>query len=282
MLNLGSLYFLKKDFAQAATWYQASLAVNPDQVEAHRSMASILLDAGKPDEAQRHRDIAYRRQSIFISMAPEPKRTVLVLWAAGKGNVPVEHLIPLRTNNRITWMMEYATHQQLEMLPPYDIVFNAIGDQDAAGPTVTPVAWFMGICRKSVLNLPGAIASTSRDSIPVLLAPIPYVLAPRTVRIATKDFKDQLLQIPDINLPVLVRPSGSHGGDCMTKVESLEDLHTLPLLNTEVYYATNFHDYCSNDGYYRKYRVIFVDRRPYPYHLAIGKHWMVHYETADA
>ncbi len=35
------------------------------------------------------------------------------------------------------------------------------------------------------------------------------------------------------------------------------------------------------DGYYRKYRVIFIDREPYPYHLAIGSQWLLHYFSAD-
>jgi hypothetical protein len=46
-------------------------------------------------------------------------------------------------------------------------------------------------------------------------------------------------------------------------------------------YVTAFHDYASPDGLYRKYRTIFVDRRPYPYHLAISPNWLVHYFSAD-
>jgi hypothetical protein len=46
-------------------------------------------------------------------------------------------------------------------------------------------------------------------------------------------------------------------------------------------YVTAFHDTRSADGYYRKYRVIFVDRRAFPYHLAIGRHWMVHHQNTD-
>jgi len=34
------------------------------------------------------------------------------------------------------------------------------------------------------------------------------------------------------------------------------------------------------DGWYRKYRVIFVDGVPYPYHLAISRSWIVHYRTS--
>lgn len=280
LFNLGAAHFVKKDFAQAMSWYQASLAVDPDQVEAHQNMASMLLEAGRPEEAQQHRDLAYRRQAVFIDTAPNPIRTVLVLWAAGKGNVPVQFLLPAKTHTRIIWMMEYATQDQARSLPRYDLVFNAIGDQDAAGPTTEPVAHFLHTCDRPVLNLPAAVARTARDLIPALFTPIADVLAPVTVRLDTKDFKELVLALPGIRLPLLARPSGSHGGTQLVKLESAEDLSRLVAWNAEAYYATNYHDYRSSDGYYRKYRMVFVDRQPFPYHLAIGDHWMVHYETA--
>jgi len=281
LFNLGTAHFVKKDFAQAMRWYQASLAVDPHQVEAHQNMAAMLLDAGRLEEAQRHRDLAYRRQAVFIDTAPKPVRTVLVLWAAGNGNVPIQFLLPARTNTRIVWMMEYATQEQARTLPDYDLVFNAIGDQDAAGPTAEPVARFLRACDKAVLNPPAAVARTARDRIPALFAPIDGVLAPVTVRLETKDFKNRLLAQPGIRLPLLARPSGSHGGTQLVKLESAEELRALVPWNADAYYATNYHDYRSRDGYFRKYRMVFVDRRPYPYHLAISEHWMVHYETAD-
>ena len=46
------------------------------------------------------------------------------------------------------------------------------------------------------------------------------------------------------------------------------------------FYATEFFDYRSPDGFYRKYRMFFVDRRPYPYHLAISDRWLVHYDRS--
>jgi len=46
-------------------------------------------------------------------------------------------------------------------------------------------------------------------------------------------------------------------------------------------YVTAFHDYRSADGFFRKYRMIFVDRKPHAYHLAIGGHWMVHHQSTD-
>ena len=46
-------------------------------------------------------------------------------------------------------------------------------------------------------------------------------------------------------------------------------------------YLTAFRDCQSADGFYRKYRVIYVDRRPLPYHLVISPHWIAHYFSAD-
>jgi hypothetical protein len=53
------------------------------------------------------------------------------------------------------------------------------------------------------------------------------------------------------------------------------------MLDCETLYATEFVDYRTPDSWYRKYRMIFVDRKPYPYHLAIGARWLLHYKTAD-
>ena len=47
------------------------------------------------------------------------------------------------------------------------------------------------------------------------------------------------------------------------------------------YYLTEFCDYRSADGQFRKYRFIFVDRAVYPYHLAVGPHWKLHYWRVD-
>ena len=281
LFNLGTTYFIKKDYEQAAIWYRASLAIDPDQVEAHQNMAAILLEAGKLDEAQQHRDLAYRRQSFFIDSAPHPVRTVLVLWAAGKGNIPIEFLLPVKTFTRIVWMMEYATEEQARKLPPYDLVFNAIGDPDVTGPTSKQVEWFLQTCDKPVFNLPAAVERTARDRIPALFKSIANAVVPVTVKLDPKNIHEQLLTLPEVQFPAIVRPSGSHGGDHLVKLESAQDLSALVTFNAAAYYATNYLDYRSDDGYYRKYRMLFIDRQPYPYHLAINDYWLVHYETAD-
>lgn len=91
------------------SWYQVSLVVDPDQVEVHQNMVSMLLEVGCPEEVQQYRDLVYRRQVVFIDIVSNPIRIVLVLWVAGKGNVSVQFLLSVKIHIRIIWMMEYVT-----------------------------------------------------------------------------------------------------------------------------------------------------------------------------
>ncbi|MBV8748148.1 MAG: RimK family alpha-L-glutamate ligase, partial [Candidatus Eremiobacteraeota bacterium] len=48
----------------------------------------------------------------------------------------------------------------------------------------------------------------------------------------------------------------------------------------EQLYVAPFIDYRSADGFFRKYRIVFVASEPFPFHLAISPNWMVHYYNA--
>ena len=73
--------------------------------------------------------------------------------------------------------------------------------------------------------------------------------------------------------PLLTRPIGSHGGAGLELIDDLDDAERLAraLAPGRDCYVTAYRDFRSADGLYRKYRMFFVDRRPYPYHLAIGE-----------
>ena len=48
----------------------------------------------------------------------------------------------------------------------------------------------------------------------------------------------------------------------------------------ELFFVSRFVDYSSLDGLYRKYRVVFVDGRPYACHMAIADRWDIWYLNA--
>jgi tetratricopeptide (TPR) repeat protein len=280
--SLGSVYLRAERRAAAERCSRAALALDPGMLVAHQNLASLLAEQGWAAEARRHRDLAYAGRNLFVEPAPRSRLTVLMPTTAESGNVPLDHLMPRDRFSRLRWVIEYADEDPVSDLPPYDLVFNAIGDPDLADPTTAPMRRFLASCTRPVLNRPEAILRTRRDAMPALLGDIAGVLVPAVTRVSAAEIAERglagAIDRAGLSPPVLVRPLGSHGGKGLhlaTTTASLEALET-----SGDHYATAFHDYRSPDGYFRKYRMVFVNRRSFPYHLAISRNWLVHHESA--
>ncbi|WP_019937859.1 tetratricopeptide repeat protein [Bordetella sp. FB-8] len=280
LLNVGTIYYELKDYDEALIWYQAALEVDPDQIEVHMNLAAIFESRGELEEAKKHRDAVYSRKAVYVDHACDPRMTVLVLWGAGLGNIPTEYLLPRKSVTRIVCVIEYARPDELARLPDYDLVLNAIGDPDVMDPALEPMARLLHTCGKPVINPAQAVARTARHLIPDLLGGIENVVVPCTLRVESAALRDALHALPGNRFPILLRPVGSHGGDHLDKLESKADVAAFKPWPAPYYYLTDYVDYASADAGFRKYRVIFVDRQPYAYHLAIGSHWIVHHDTA--
>jgi tetratricopeptide (TPR) repeat protein len=277
--NLGSIYVRQSRFDLAEAACRRALALSPGLVIAHQNLAGALART-RPEEARLHRDAAYGRQQIFVEAAVQPLRTVLVLCSADAANVPLRGLLPREHCTLINWFIEYAPPGQDAALPRYDFVFNAIGEAEFAIACAAPVERFLAQCRQPVLNQPARVARTGRGDLPVLLAGIPGIVVPPVLRLAPGEDAPQAVRNAGLNLPVILRPLGSHGGEGAELISGWAELEESGAQHAGAY-VTAFGEYRSADGLYRKYRVIFVDRVPYAYHLAISQHWLVHYWTAD-
>ena len=277
LFNLGTVYFTTGYHDAAARWYRLTVAVAPTMAIAHQNLACILFDQGRKHEGQYHRDCAYLLQCVFTVLAPQERRRVLILGASGYGNIPLRYLLPQQCNTQSTWFLEYTTPETVAALPPYDIVLNGVGDPDLDGPTYSVACDFLRTCAVPTLNHPSRVSLTRRDRLPALLAHIAGVEIPPVLRI---DGSEPLLR-PDFSFPLLVRPTASHGGDGLLRIDSAGELQTVDWDSAPAWYLSPFQDYRSADGYWRKYRVIYVGGEPYPYHLAISEQWLVHYVTAD-
>ena len=282
LYNMGVLYGLTKQPALAEQSYRKALEIDPELVSAHVNLSAILADNW--EEAQKHRDLAYRKQCLFITRSHHAARTVLILQDANNGNIPSSLLLPTKANNLIEcvnlieWVIEYATPDQYRQLPDYDLVFNAIGNPDMTEHSAQPVADFLKHCNKPVLNSPEAVARTPRHLMSQLFGDIEGLVIPAVWRVQQQG--DWFIN-PDFQFPALARPLASHGGEGVCLVQNASELAKVPLDRSGSIYLCAYYDYRSADGYFRKYRIIFVDRKPYPYHLAISEEWMVHYETAN-
>ncbi len=137
---------------------------------------------------------------------------------------------------------------------------------------------------KPTVNDPLTIRKTTRDAVADLLWGIPGCRIPKIWRRkAGADFSIATLQAA-LPLPfaILARPVGTHGGDDFVKIDGLGELAALLAhLPDNDRYLIEYIDYRSSDGYFRKYRFIFVDDQILPYHLAIANDWKVHHDSTD-
>ncbi|MGH6971698.1 MAG: tetratricopeptide repeat protein, partial [Caulobacteraceae bacterium] len=279
--NLSSLYYLAGRKTLAKSHAERALAIEPTLMSAHQNLAALLAEAQQPDAARAHRDLAYAERNLLITTAAKPKGRVLILSTTESGNTPDRFLIPPAAFTRLLWFVEYAGEAQMSGLPDYDIAFNAIGDEDLAGPTAANAARFASLCPTRLLNPPARIARTRRDLAGGLFGAVEGVEIPHTARVPAAGMVGgarRAAEAAGVGETFLVRPVGSHGGKGLILAKAGAPDEPPPA--AAFYYLTQFNDFRSPDGLYRKYRVVFVDGRPFPYHLAISPDWMVHYESA--
>lgn len=83
-----------------------------------------------------------------------------------------------------------------------------------------------------------------------------------------------------VNFPRIVRHAAKHGGEMMELIDNRSSLQAFAQAagNADLY-MTDFVDYRSPDGFYRKYRFIFVGGQIFPYHLAIDEGWKIHHAS---
>ncbi|HLX02400.1 MAG TPA: hypothetical protein VKS80_09805, partial [Trinickia sp.] len=222
-------YFMKGDCETAASWYRLVLAIDPRAAIAYQNLAAIHVSEGRMAEAEACRAKAYEIQRVFVERSGEPVRDVLILCTgAGAGNVPFDALLPSATCGRIKYAIDYAHENEDTQLPPYDLVFNAIGDPDVAAPLADRLKRFAARCERALLNPPAAIERTFRDRLPGLLSDLDGVATAACIRSeappASRAELDERLAAGGLALPVLARPAATHGGEGLGRCDSLDAL----------------------------------------------------------
>jgi len=281
LLGLGTLHAQVNEAGPASKWFRWALALDPGLVEANFNLAAMLEGEARLAEAQIYRNRLPRPLPLSVATVPGAHFRVLIPWATGSGNVPIDNLLPAATT-RIKWFIECATDAQEAELPPFDLVFNGIGNADSADGSMARLAAFHA--RHPMLNAPDKVMLTRRDLMPSLLADLEGVVVPPVARLGREEVLDELL-LPmlaarGLSLPLLVRPIGTQGGQGARRVADPAQLEASLASDADAFYFIGFNDFRSEDGHYRKYRMIFVDRQPFPCHLAIAEDWLVHYQHA--
>lgn len=251
------------------------------------ALGELAVMAGAEEVAARHFDAAFARQRLFSPARPERAHaSVLVLSQPGPWhqNVPLDFVVDDERATLHRWyLVDGCIDDDIRSLPAHDVVFNAIGEARDAGPAIAAAQHFITTRPKPAINDPACLGRTARPALAAALRDAPCAVPPtaRVERSVLLAAGAGAAGVAEIRFPLLLRPIDHHGGRDLARCDGPNAIATyLSRIDTMTFDASAFVDYRSSDGFYRKYRIIFVDGEPFPYHLAIASDWLIHYHRA--
>jgi tetratricopeptide (TPR) repeat protein len=285
--QLGKTHFELNEPEAAIACFEQAVVLNPRDAESLYWIGGIKQRAGDIEAAK----VAYAEAAQIQPLIRRPAAKVpadfrvLALYGPFAGNTPTEYLFKDVAYDTDTLSLFGANNYDAEPLKPgVQVVVNLISDADQADGLLPLVADLVDRLDKPIVNDPRKIGKTTRDAVASLLAGIPGCNIPKVLR--QKAGADLSIATLRATIPssssVLARPVGTHGGDDFEKIDDPIELTAFLTQRSDTdHYLIEYVDYRSADGYFRKYRFIFVDGEVLPYHLAIGNDWKVHHVSTD-
>ena len=221
--------------------------------------------------------------------AKPPHLRVLALAAATDmgSNTPIEFLLD-GSGIELTTLYVMREIDWPDRLPDHDVAIVIASDSEDCHGALEKIAQLVPNWPRPLLNPPRLIGNLDRDKLYGLLRGVPRLEIPATAGVT----REQLLRSArstlaladieaDVVFPVIVRPRGSHAGEGLAKIDEQAAIERyLGERAEEEFFISRFVDYSSSDGLFRKYRIVFVDGRPYACHLAIADRWDIWYMNA--
>ncbi|MDH2910550.1 MAG: hypothetical protein PXZ07_10730 [Candidatus Eremiobacteraeota bacterium] len=286
LVNRGHRMLAADDVRAALEAYKSALEIDPFELQIHLGLAQAHRRLGDEDASERHRGNAIKlapMRSVPFRGTNAPIR-VLALLASANANVDLEPLLP---NDVFAITLAHVDAMPADAtLPEHDVIFNAIGDPDAAGAALALAEKIVARSDAPLVNHPAAVLKTRRDRNAARLRGRPALRVPRIVRYERERLRggqaDTSLSAAGIFYPFLVRAPGFHNGRYFRYVTDATELNAvLAELPGDELYVIEFIDTRDARGYYLKYRALFIGERILPVHAALSTAWKVHYDAAD-
>jgi glutathione synthase/RimK-type ligase-like ATP-grasp enzyme len=218
-----------------------------------------------------------------------PRLRALALAAATDigSNTPIEFLLE---DSGIELMTLYVTPETdlSAPLPDHDVAIVIASDSEECRDALRRIDSAAAHWPRPILNPPHRVGNLDRDKLHRLLRGIEGLEIPETAS-ATREQLSELSRsalalagiAAGLAFPVIVRPRGSHAGVGLAKIDDAASMaRYLETRQEQQFFLSRFVDYAGSDGLFRKYRVVFVDGRPYACHMAIAARWDIWYLNA--
>jgi hypothetical protein len=219
----------------------------------------------------------------------QPKLRVLALAAAIDmgGNTPIEFLLE-NSGIELQTLYVVAGVDLPSPLPEHDVAIVIASDSEECAEALRKIDAMAPRWPRPLLNPPGFVRNLDRDKLHGLLRGIGGLEIPATHGVTRTELTSMEQSSGDLSdvaaelkFPIIVRPRGSHAGVGLAKIDDGAALaRYLAGRGEQAFFVSRFVDYSSSDGRFRKYRVVFIDGKPYACHMAIADRWDIWYLNA--
>ncbi|MDE1989726.1 MAG: tetratricopeptide repeat protein [Betaproteobacteria bacterium] len=283
-LNLANLLLHKNELDAARERFRHALDLGADGADVHRGLASCHARLGDEEGAAVHRALGYgaRPQLTIPHRGPGPAVPLLILASAEEGNIPWRFLIDRSHFHTTILATEYTDPEA--PLPPHALIFNAIGDADRCAPALARAERLAFRSSRPCINPPQRVLQTGRTAHAGRLQRLDGLKLARMALLEKSETASfaRTLEADGFGLPVLLRSPGYHGGQFFVRAETPGDVEqALAKLPGNALLALEFLDAQGADGLFRKFRMMSIDGRLHPIHLALARQWKVHYFSSD-
>jgi hypothetical protein len=219
-----------------------------------------------------------------------PRLRVLALAAATDmgSNTPIEFLLE---ESGIELMMLYVIgERELPVpLPDHDVAIVIASDSEDCREALRTIDAAVSRWPRPLLNPPKRVCNLDRDKLHRLLGGVAGLRIPATIAVMRAQLSQAATSdaalagiAAELAFPVIVRPRGSHAGVGLAKIDDGAAMaRYLEGREESEFFVSRFVDYAGEDGLFRKYRIVFVDGRPYACHMAIADRWDIWYLNAQ-
>jgi len=267
----------------------------------HQQDASALMDLAtihylwhQPEAALEFQQAAMQQQRRYqlSTSATEPSLKLLALVGTGDlmSNLPVEFLLGGSQTIRMDLHYICVGDALPDDLEDYDLMIIAVGESDRNKPLLQQLSQQLQTPPIPLINHPNYVMQTTREGAADAFQHCEGVIMPMSVRVTRENLQAlsegsiELAELlNDTRFPIIIRPVESHAGHGLERLDNAKDITTYLTEQSDetLFYISPFIDYASEDGQFRKYRVVLIKGKPFLAHLAISSHWIVHYLNAD-
>jgi hypothetical protein len=215
---------------------------------------------------------------LFIVGGDEADRLVQVDGKIrASGTTDLWRLAEPEPHHRLHVTRNFFRQGRLPELDGYKILFNMVTEPERNSRTLENMRKLLRGVRGRVINRPEGVLRSSREQVARKLDGIKALVVPPTLRIAPgkSNIAASMLGKAGLRSPIILREAGTHGGRIVGLFEAIETLVDA-IDPAKDHLATQFVDFRSADGLYRKYRVFFIGGRRILRHMLVSDDWNVH------